>query len=278
MTVTKTIMCNTSSFLFNADILRLFFFSDLPTSFYTLNISKCATWNPTGITVAGNTNGTNGSGLGSLSSPVGIFIDNNNSLFIADRNNYRIMKYNVNDTQGTLVAGGFGAGNGFNQLNEPKGVAVDPYGFLIVGDSSNHRIQNFSNSSYGTTIAESNSITPFANMLDLHIDNYNNVYVTDGSSAQITKSNLYNQTDILFSSFNGNGSAANQFNSPSGNFIDINQAWYIADTHNHRVQKWFFRETTGTTVAGITGSAGSNMSQLNNPVAVVVDNNGYVFK
>ena len=256
----------------------MLFFLDLPTDFYTLNISKCATWNPDGITVAGNKNGASGSGFGSLNTPVGMFIDKNNSLFIADRDNHRIMKYDANNTTGIVMAGNLGAGNYFNQLNQPKGVVVDQYGFLIVGDSSNHRIQNFSNSSYGTTLAGGNAITPLTDMLDLHIDNYGNVYVTDGSSAQITKSNLNNQTDIVLETHNGSGSKADQFSYPYGNFIDINQQWYIADTGNHRVQKWLPGATNGTTVAGITNLSGSNMTQLNNPIAVVVDNNGYVFQ
>ncbi|CAF4507162.1 unnamed protein product, partial [Rotaria magnacalcarata] len=32
--------------------------------------------------------------------------------------------------------------------------------------------------------------------------------------------------------------------------------------------------TSGITVAGITGSPGSSLTQLNGPIAVVVDNNG----
>ena len=51
---------------------------------------------------------------------------------------------------------------------------------------------------------------------------------------------------------------------------------YIADYGNHRVQKWPTGATSGITVAGVTSTPGSNLTLLYNPVAVLVDNNGYV--
>jgi sugar lactone lactonase YvrE len=188
------------------------------------------------------------------------------------------MKYNVNDTTGVIVAGNLTAGNSSNQLCQPKGVAVDRFRFLIVADSSNYRIQNFSNSSYGTTIVMGNSTIPFGQMRDLHIDSYNNIYVTDSDNAQIIKFSFNNKTDIVLSTSNGSGSGTNQFLKPCGNFIDVNQSWYVVDSQNHRVQQLLSGTTTFVTVAGISNINGPAVTQLSNPVAVVVDDNGYVFK
>ena len=143
------------------DAIEIFFFPDIPSDFYNLNIPKCATWNPNGTTVAGRKNGTPGSDFGSLKVPACIFIDDNNSLFVTDRDNHRIMKYNANDTNGTVVAGNFGPGNNNSQLDTPRSMGVDRYGFLIVADALNYRIQNFSNSSYATTIVKSDSTNSF---------------------------------------------------------------------------------------------------------------------
>jgi hypothetical protein len=109
----------------------------------TLTIPTCATWNQTGITVAGNQNGTIGSDLGSLNFPVDIFVDSNYTLFVADGNNNRIVKYYANAAGGILVAGNLTPGNSPSQFNQPKGIAIDQTGAMIVGDTANYRIQKF---------------------------------------------------------------------------------------------------------------------------------------
>jgi sugar lactone lactonase YvrE len=93
--------------------------------------------------MAGNQNGTLGSDLSSLSSPASIFVDNYNNLYIADRDNNRIVEYYPNTTVGVIVAGNGTAGNDPSELNGPKGVAVDQYGSIVVADSNNYRIQKF---------------------------------------------------------------------------------------------------------------------------------------
>ncbi len=85
-----------------------------------------------------------------------------------------------------------------------------------------------------------------------------------------------NPIGVIIAGNNGLGSAANQFSSPYGSFMDENRTLYVADYDNHRVQMWPAGATSGVTVAGITGTAGSSLTHLNGPIAVVVDNNGYV--
>ena len=83
-----------------------------------------------------------GSDLASLNYPIDIFIDSYDTLFIADGNNNRVVKYYTNSTSGILVAGP-GPGSSSTQLNQPKGIAVDEMGNVFVGDTSNYRIQKF---------------------------------------------------------------------------------------------------------------------------------------
>ena len=75
----------------------------------------------------------------------------------------------------------------------------------------------------------------------------------------------------------GAGSAANQLNQPYGVTADANGNVYVADYGNARVQKWAPGATTGTTVAGVTGSAGSGTTQLYRPTDVVVDAAGNIY-
>ncbi|CAF5112843.1 unnamed protein product, partial [Rotaria sp. Silwood1] len=155
---------------------------------YALNIPTCATWQENGTTTSGNQNGSIGYDLSSLSGPVSIFIDNDDVLYVCDRDNSRILKLYSNSTTGVMVAGNGTVGNETNQLSGPKGVAVDQYGNIIVADSNNYRIQKFlPNSTIGITLASNTSYSPLGQMRDLHIDVNNNIYVTDSDNNQVVK-------------------------------------------------------------------------------------------
>ncbi len=109
----------------------------------------------------------------------------------------------------------------------------------------------------------------------MHVDINKNIYVTDSDYNRVVMFYSNNGTVLIIAGNNGSGSAPNQFLSPFGSFIDENQTLYVADYGNHRVQMWLAGATSGVTVAGITGSPGSSLTQLSNPLAVVVDTNGY---
>lgn len=238
-----------------------------------MTIPTCATWNQTGITLAGNQNGTFGSDLRSLYYPVSIFIDNNDALYVCDRDNARILKFLPNSSTGIIVAGNGTIGSESNQLRGPKGVAVDQYGSIIVADSDNYRIQKFTNGSFnGTTIAANASYNPLGQMRDLHIDVNNNVYVTDSDLSQVVKFVPFSSIGIRVAGGTV-GPGLDQLNGAFGNFIDPNGTLYVADDQNFRVMKYQPGNLTGTIVAG-NGTAGTSAYQLSRSISIIVDNNG----
>jgi len=209
---------------------------------------------------------------------VTIYVDDNYNLFVADAFNHRIMKYYANNITGTVVAGGLSPGSSPTQLNDPKGVAVDRSGTIVVADGQNYRIQKFSNGSLtGTTVVSNNSNTLLGITRDIRVDCYNNIMVTDSNYARIVKFTSDGSNMTILVNNNGVGSAADQFKTPFGIFIDNDQTLFVADRGNHRIQMWPSGATSGITVAGINGSAGSSLMELNNPIAVVVDNNGFIY-
>ncbi|CAM4826821.1 unnamed protein product [Rotaria magnacalcarata] len=172
----------------------------LPTGIYALSIPTCATWNQTGITVAGNSNGSSGSDLASLINPVDIFVDNNYTLYIADRDNNRVVRYYTNDKIGTVVAGNSTPGDSPSELNAPKGIAVDQYGAIIVADSSNYRIQRFPlGSTVGTTLAINSTTNILGQVRDLHINVNNEIFVTDSDYSHVIKYYPNNGVGVTFS-------------------------------------------------------------------------------
>ncbi|CAF1415626.1 unnamed protein product [Adineta ricciae] len=98
-----------------------------------------------GTTVAGG-NGY-GTGLNQLKNPSGVCVLlKDQSVYVGDQDNHRVVKWVVNATQGSIVAGVTGvAGNTSSLLNTPGDCAFDPTEtFLYVADYGNHRVQRFS--------------------------------------------------------------------------------------------------------------------------------------
>jgi hypothetical protein len=119
-------------------------------------------WAPnatSGILIAGQN--LTGNDSMSFNFPIGIFLDENNSLlYVADTNNNRIQLFKLNGTppyNGTTVAGGNGPGSGSDQLNGPHAVWVsNKTGAIYIADTSNNRIQRWNkDATTGVTIAGS---------------------------------------------------------------------------------------------------------------------------
>ncbi|CAF1283177.1 unnamed protein product [Rotaria sordida] len=70
------------------------------------NISVDARWAQNGVTIAGTSGG--GRGLDQLNLPRGLFVDDNQTIIIADTDNHRIVQWKMNDTKGQVVAGNRG--------------------------------------------------------------------------------------------------------------------------------------------------------------------------
>ncbi|CAF5131386.1 unnamed protein product, partial [Rotaria magnacalcarata] len=83
-----------------------------------------ATWSQVGRTVIG---GIQGNATDQLHYPVGIFIDSNDCLFIADSRNDRVIKVEKGASIGTVVAG---------KLHTPTDVSVDTHDNLYIVDLS----------------------------------------------------------------------------------------------------------------------------------------------
>ncbi len=101
--------------------------------------------NGTGVTVAGNN--IAGTGLNQLNQPGGICVTRDGqTLYVADYQNNRVMKWTIGASQGSVFAGnatGF-AGNTNQLFNAPGDVALDPTEtYLYVSDYGNHRVQRF---------------------------------------------------------------------------------------------------------------------------------------
>ena len=244
-------------------------------------------WNPIGITMAGN--GSSGNASNQLSGPIGIFIDVNDVLYVADSNNHRILKIasNANGTNiGTVIAGTTGVStNSFSTLNIPTAIYVDAQQNLYIVDTYHFRVQFWAYGALnGSTVAGSSAGVGGStlNMLGysygLYVDTARNVYVSDGANARIVKWSPGAVTGVLVA---GNGSAgfgSGQLGYPIGIAADSqSNTFYIVDHNLHTVVAWPSGMTTGTIVAGLNSTAGNIPGLLQSPWSIIRDTYGNLY-
>ncbi len=93
----------------------------------------------TATTVAGF-NPNAGSTRSELYYPVAISVTPNGTMYILDRDNYRVLRWQVGDTLGYVVVGGRGNGALFTQIGTSYALFLDANYNIYVSEYSNNRI------------------------------------------------------------------------------------------------------------------------------------------
>ncbi|CAF1454039.1 unnamed protein product [Adineta ricciae] len=127
--------------------------------------------------------------------PTFLFVDDEQSLYVSDFGNYRVMKWRKDAQEGIVAAGGNGRGNNLNQLNCPEGIIVDHEGRIYVADMYNHRIMRLcEGDEEGEIIVGGNRRGNEPNQLSyprsLSFDGEGNLYVGDLENDRIEKFDL----------------------------------------------------------------------------------------
>jgi sugar lactone lactonase YvrE len=117
-----------------------------------------------------------GATLDHFNLPVGMAIDGNGSVYVADYYNSRVLRFDA------PLATGATAAQSFPDLSNPTDVAIDLSGNLYVADTLNQRVQVFSDPRTSDTQADytfPNQDVP----MGMAFDNVGNFYLTDCGSA-----------------------------------------------------------------------------------------------
>jgi hypothetical protein len=141
----------------------------------------------TPIIVAGT--GIQGSVPNQLSNPVGIFVDVNLDLYVADCGNDRVQLFQSEQSNGITVAGSQSP-NPTISLRCPTGIVLDAQKYLFIVDSSNHRIVGSGPNGFRCLVgcygqgSESNQLSYPSS---LSFDRSGNMFVADQSNHRIQK-------------------------------------------------------------------------------------------
>lgn len=177
-------------------------------------------------------------------------------------------------------------GNVNDSLGTPYGLAYDSLrNRIFVSDTSNHRIISYDiGSSMGYVVAGGNGNGTSRNQLcrpnGIFYDlSTNSLYISNSGANNIVQWLIGQSSWILIAGYeNGSaGSLANQFNFPTDVYLDSYKNLYVVDSNNHRIQFFYFGQTNGTTIAGITNISGSNSTLLKNPRSILIDHQLHLY-
>jgi streptogramin lyase len=208
----------------------------------TLTVTQAgATYLPIGLALAPVSIG--------VSSPLGVAVDTQGNLYIADTANNAVEEWIAGTQQFvTLTSSG---------LNAPSAVAVDSLGNVYIADSGNAAIKEWSPLTRQVTTLP---IAGLGRPAGLAIDSLGNLYIADAGNNVVQQWNPLTQQLVPL--------VASGLNSPSAIAVDIQGNVYIADAGNNAIKCW----KAGTGQVSVLASAG-----LLGPKGVAVDGQGNVY-
>jgi sugar lactone lactonase YvrE len=250
-----------------------------------LQFASSACWSTNSSTIVGSINSAPGWIITHLSGNAGIRITDNDTLYITDLNNNRIVIIDLNNlnTSMTILVGN---GTSVSQMNAPTDVFVTQTSIYVL-DGGNFRVIKWSkNRSNPVIVAGINdtkgnlsSYTTIGSSHFIFVDKNDNLYVSDTKNHRILRfysNSSTGATGVMVAGTGIAGSNATQLNAPNGIFVDDNGTLYIADLYNNRIQRWESGASYGERVAG-DGINGSSATSIFYPTSVFVDTNGSMY-
>ncbi|CAF1596031.1 unnamed protein product [Rotaria sordida] len=233
-----------------------------------IDIHPNAKWAQNGLTVAGGNR--DGNGTNQVSRPRGVYVDDDQTIYVAEYSNHRIVEWKYGATSGQVVAGGNGPGKSANRLYNPEDVIVDKErDSLIICDTGNQRVVRWPrrNGTSGETIISNIVCT------GLTMDENGSLYV---AGDRVRRYQIGDTKGTVVAGINGYGHGLDQLAGPSYVFVDRDHSVYVSDWVTSRVMKWEENATVGIVVAGGQGK-GNSLTQLDRPRGVVADQLGTVY-
>lgn len=175
------------------------------------------------------------------------FESSSNKLYVADRENQRIMSYTFNNTVGTIVAGGNGFGTGANQLCFPQDIYFDSVSnSFIISNFLCHNIVRWRLGSLTweliagyTNGSSSSSSTGFWSPVGVTLDPMGNIYVADMENNRIQFFSSGQRNGRTIAGMTGMfGINSTLLYYPASIALDNQLNLYVSDRYNYRIQKF----------------------------------------
>ena len=250
-------------------------------------------------TVAGNgAFGFSGDGgpatQASLTTPNGVAIASDGSIYIADSDSNRVRRVGPDGIITTVAGNGiFGSGGDGGpatqaQLGQPFGVALAPDGSLYIADYANNRVRRVGPDGIITTVAGIGRQAGINGPIAVAVASDGSVYISDFNNHVIQRVGpdgvITAVAGVFAAGFGGDGGAATQasLNGPLGVAVGPDGNIYIADRGNRRIRRvradGIISTVAGDGMFGSGGDGGPAMAaQLSSAWGVAVAPDGSVY-
>jgi len=234
-------------------------------------IDDDATWSEDGVRVAGGKRW--GTDLGSLNFPSGIVVDDDDTLYIADYSNCRIVEWKSGATTGTVAVGAGGLEDKQHRLYHPTDLLIEKAtDSFIINDEGQRRVVRCPRSN-GMLLE---TIISDIDGYGITMDKDGLLYVCDHKKAEVRRFKIGEQQGTVVAGGNGKGARLDQLSLPTFIQVDDEYNVYVSDWANHRIVKWKKGARTGVIVAGGTGNRPDLMPLLG-PFGLIVDPMGTIY-
>jgi len=246
----------------------------------------------------------------SINHPIGIAIDSNSEVYIADLYNRRIRKVDISGNISTVAGNGTTSFSGDSGLAtsatllNPTGIVADAIGNLYVADKDNSRIRKIDLAGVITTIAGDGTVgfsgdggpatsAKLSSPYSVALDSVGNIYIADSANNRIRKifpqygNSIQTVIGDGMPGYYGDGHYAvfgSSINHASGIAVNSIGELYFADSGNHRIRmandygNGMMYMLAGVGAPGYFGDGGSpTQAGLNQPFAIAIDSHGYIY-
>jgi len=230
---------------------------------------------------------------GQFNSPLGIAVDYEGFVYVADTNNSRIQKFSP---EGKFINAYGKRGSDIGELDKPYGLAITDIGDIYISDNQNSRIVRIDGQGQflSAKCSDGSQIGELHQPIGLTFDQEGNLFVADSGNNRVQKLNYeglqnntaYNKIETkqpgmvvtLDNTWNkkfplhNEGPNAGEFTTPWDVAVSPTGDVIIVDTCNHRLQKF---SNEGEFIKQ-WGQVGRDKGQFQFPTFAVIDQFGFI--
>lgn len=199
--------------------------------------------------------------------PTGMTLDKNGIVYVVDNSEDKIKKVTP---EGKIDRSWISGGKDFKNVKSPGGIAVDSQGYLYVTDAKKHAVLKFDKN--GKFIKkwgkEGSANIEFRTPLGIAADSESNIYVVDSTNHCVK---VFSNLGVFKKTIGKRGTAEGGLLFPAA--IAINQKKELFVLDRTRLLKF----SSEGELLGSWGKAGSNDGDLDKPMGIFVDKDGFVY-